>query len=148
VSAAVELPTWAVYAVSLGSPVLAFFGVIAGHFLVRRGAQELEIRSKREETMRNLRWAAELAVSDEPRTAQLGVAELNALAESDLLDNSQLLFVDAALDAVIEEPEDAIEEATGDVDVELIGEPKDDAPGEPPAVPSEEEPGVEGDEGG
>jgi hypothetical protein len=89
------------------------------HLLVRRGAQDLEIRSKREETMRNLRRAAELAVSDDSRTAQLGVAELNALAESNLLEDSQLLFVDAAVDAVIEEPEDAIVEATDDVDVEL-----------------------------
>lgn len=89
-------------------------------WLTRRGATELEQRSKREEVMRTLRWAAELAVTDNDGTAQLGVAELNALAASDLLDDKQKLFIDAALESVIHdvtEQIDEIETAGGSADV-------------------------------
>jgi hypothetical protein len=121
-TAVTTLPTWAVYAVGFGTPGSAFVGVIVGHVLTRRGTRELEKRSKREETMRNLRWAAELAVSEDDRAAQLGVAQLNALAESDLLDDSQQLFVDAALDSVLQVPLEEIEEAGEDARViQLVG---------------------------
>lgn len=110
------LPTWAVFAVSFGSPVLAFLGVLLASWLTRRTAEELETRSKREETMRTLRWAAELSASDQPNLAQLGVAELVALAESDLLDDSQKVFIDAALESAIHTLTDTIDEieAAGD----------------------------------
>ena len=115
------LPVWAVYAVSFGTPVLAFLGVLLGSWLTRRSATELETRSKREETMRTLRWAAELAASDKDDLAQLGVAELRALLDSDLLDESQKVFIDAALESVIQEPVEEIEEieAAGD-DVDVV----------------------------
>lgn len=110
------LPTWAVYAISFGSPALAFLGVLFASWLTRRSARELETRSKREETMRTLRWAAELAASEQENVALLGVAELRALAESDLLDESQKLFIDAALESVIHDATEEIEdiEAAGD----------------------------------
>ena len=104
------LPTWAVWAVSLGTPISAFVGVLLGQLVTRKGAQELEKRSKREETMRLLRWAAELAVSEEPRMNSLGVAELGALLTSDLLDDTEKGFVEAALADVYEEPEAALDE--------------------------------------
>ena len=91
------LPTWAVYAVSIGAPVAAFLGTLLGHAVSRRGARELERRSRREEVMRNLRWAVELALDADPRRAGLGVSQLTALLWSDLLDRSAELFVDAAL---------------------------------------------------
>lgn len=114
---ATTLPLWAVYAVSFGTPILAFLGVLLGSWLTRRSATELETRSKREETMRTLRWAAELAASDKDDLAQLGVAELRALLDSELLDESQKVFIDAALESVIEDPLEEIEEieAAGDV---------------------------------
>ena len=80
------LPTWAVFAVSFGTPVFTFMGVLLAQFFTRKGARELEQRSRREETMRNLRWAAELAVREDDRMADLGVAQLEALLDSDLLD--------------------------------------------------------------
>jgi hypothetical protein len=88
--------------------------VLVGNLLTRRGAKELERRSKREEVLRNLRWAAELAVSEDAGKAQLGLAELQALAESDLLEPGQKLFIDAALEAVVREPEEELEEAGED----------------------------------
>lgn len=72
------MPTWAVYGIAFGTPTLAFIGAFAGHLLGRKTAGELETRSKREETMRTLRWAAELAVDDDERKANLGFRQLVA----------------------------------------------------------------------
>lgn len=105
-----SLPTWAVFAVSFGTPVAAFVGVLFAQWITRKGARELEQRSRREEAMRNLRWAAELAVSLDDRIADLGVRQLAALLESDLLDDKEKVFVEAALDAVYEDPEAELEE--------------------------------------
>ena len=113
----VSLPLWAVFAVSFGSPVLAFLGVLVAQWLGRKGAQELETRSKREETMRTLRWAAELAVSEDDAKSGLGVSQLIALADSDLLDEAQHLFVDAALRAVLEDAVEEVEQAGDDAEV-------------------------------
>ena len=63
------LPTWTVWFVTIGTPLLTFIGVLIAQLMTRKGAQELEVRSKREETMRNLRWAAELAVKEDDRMA-------------------------------------------------------------------------------
>ena len=54
--------------------------------------------------MRNLRWAAELAVQEDQRRADLGVSQLAALLQSELLDEREKVFVEAALDAVYEDP--------------------------------------------
>lgn len=110
------------YAVGLGTPISAFVGVLVSNVLTRRGAKELERRSKREEVLRNLRWAAELAVSDDEGKALLGLAELQALADSDLLEPSQKLFIDAALEAVVREPEEELEEAGEDAQAVQRGE--------------------------
>lgn len=111
------LPTWAVYVVALGTPLLTLLGVLFAQAVIRRGAGELETRSRREETFRVLRWAAELAVSDDEGKANLGVYELNALADSALLDSAQSLFVNAALGAVVDTITDKVEEAGDDVEV-------------------------------
>jgi len=58
--------------------------------------------------MRNLRWAAELAVSDDATKALLGVLELEALQDSRMLSKSELVFVEAALKLTIEGPRQAI----------------------------------------
>jgi hypothetical protein len=105
-----SLPTWAVWVLAFGSPVLAFVGVVLGQTVTRRGARELEFRSKREEVMRVLRWAAELAVSDDQAHSRLGVAELGALLQSELLDEEEKDFVQAALTAVVRVPVEQIEQ--------------------------------------
>ena len=138
-----SLPTWAVWVLSFGSPVLAFVGVIVGQAVSRRGARELEFRSKREEVMRVLRWAAELAVSDDQAHSRLGVAELGTLLRSELLDEEEKDFVQAALTAVVRVPVEQIEQLGDDVTVVAESE----LPPEPvAAVPSEIEVGAE--EGG
>lgn len=110
------LPTWAVLAVTFGTPALTFIGVLLAQLITRKGARELEIRSRREETMRSLRWAAELSVSRDDRLADLGVAQLAALLESDLLEDPEKVFVEAALDAVYEEPEAMLEDLGEDAE--------------------------------
>lgn len=112
-----SLPTWAVWTLAFGTPVLAFLGVMIGQVITRRGDTELEIRSKREEVMRILRWAAELAVSDDEAHARLGVSQLGALLSSELLDEEEKDFVQAALEAVVRVPVQQIEELGEDVQV-------------------------------
>ncbi len=136
VSNAGDLPTWAVVAAGLGTAVAAFVGSLTGTLLARRGAKELETRSRREETMRNLRWGAELAVSADDRTARLGIAQLRALAESDLLDEGQQLFVDAALDAVVREPVDRIRQAGEGTEVVQIEDATTPGDGDVPGLSS------------
>lgn len=111
------LPTWAVYSVAVGTPLLAFLGVVVGHALLRRTANELDLWRRREETMRMLRWASEQAASTEPAKARMGLAALDALGSSELLQEPDGMFVDAVLDSLLEEPVEQIEEGAGEVDV-------------------------------
>ena len=114
------LPTWAVYAVSLGTPVAAFIGVVLGHALLRKGANELDVWRRREETMRMLRWASEQAASDDEAKSRMGVAALAALSTSELLQQPDQELVDAVIDSLLEEPVEEIEQiehAGGDVEV-------------------------------
>jgi hypothetical protein len=119
----VTLPTWAVYCVSFGAPLLSFLGVLVGQRLGRKNAQELEARSQREEHMRHLRWAAELAVSEDQQQAELGIAELLALGESSALDATEQRLVDAALEAVYRDPVDAVERAGAEAEVLYLDQP-------------------------
>lgn len=117
------IPLWAALTIGIGTAGLSFAGSFVGQWWARKGAKELEMRSKREEALRVLRWAAELAVDEDERKVKLGVVELEALYESAILDDAELLFVDAALTVVYAAPAgeiDELERAGEDVDVELI----------------------------
>lgn len=114
-----SLPTWAVYAVSLGAPLAAFVGVLIGHLITRRGAHELDRRATREEAMRMLRWASELAASDDSARATLGIAALDALSSSPWLHDEDRKLIDAVLDFLLAEEEQAYREATGARVVEM-----------------------------
>ena len=127
------MPTWLVIAIAVGTPVLTFVAAVLGNLVARRTAHELETRSKREEAMRHLKWAAELAVSDDPRRADLGIRELMALAGSSLLDPEQQAFIEAAMETVYDGAEDEVAHAADEgktVQVVLS-----DAPGPDPAPP-------------
>lgn len=117
-----SLPLWAVYVVAFGSPLAAFAGVVLGHYLLRKGANELDVWRRREETMRMLRWAAEQAVSSEPAQARAGVAALEALSTSELLQEADETLVDAILDSIIQDPVEVIEQAEGEVEVIEVGD--------------------------
>lgn len=92
------------------TPLLAFAGALLGVAINRRGAHELERRSVREETMRNVRWAAELSMEADSQRARLGVAQLNALDGLSLLDRYERAMVKAAL-GTMRPPHDVSEEA-------------------------------------
>jgi hypothetical protein len=130
-----SLPSWAVWTLAFGSPALTAVIAFLGQYIGRRAARELEARSRREEVMRSLRWAAELAVSNDAAKSRLGVQELQALRKSELLTEVEQGFIDAALEVTIEIPHQAIERSGGKV--EVIIEADANTAGETP-VPSEE----------
>jgi hypothetical protein len=136
-----SLPSWAVLTLGFGLPVLGAVTALLGQYLGRRATWELEDRSKREEVMRILRWAAELAVSNDAGKSRLGLQELEALRDSKLLTSVEQGFIDAALKATIEIPRQAIDQSAEDVNVVLEADANDG--GETP-VPSEE--GEQGEE--
>ncbi len=67
--------------------------------------------------MRNLRWAAELAVSNDAAKARLGIRELEALQVSKLLTTAEQGFIYAALDAAIDVPRLVIAQSAKDAEV-------------------------------
>lgn len=142
-----SLPTWAVYLLAFGSPVLAFAGVLIGQLITRRGAVELERRSKREEVMRILRWAAELGVSPEEAKARLGRAQLETLLDADILDEEERDFVQTALEATLARPVEQIEQAGEDARAIMITDADAAAATEASEVSSVEEAGAEAKEG-
>ncbi len=97
--------------------------------VTRLTASQAEERSKREELLRNVRWAAELAVSADPARARLGVAQLRVLSDSPLLDPAHQPIIDAALLAVVGPKLEEVAAAGIDAQVWRIA---------PPEVPSTE----------
>lgn len=95
----IRLPRWnrRVNALSIVVPgLLAFTGAFGGHILGRRTAREQDRWRQREETMRLLRWASELATErDDEERHELGAAALRALAESPILDIDDEQFVNS-----------------------------------------------------
>jgi hypothetical protein len=88
----------------VASPLLAFLAVLLGHRTTRRGAMELDRWRKREETMRILRWATELAVDPDVRRRLVGVEVVGALSRAPLLDEEDELLVTAVFSAVAKLP--------------------------------------------
>lgn len=120
------LPTWAVWVISFGSPTAGVIGATFGPLLLRRGAAELEARSRRELLVKQMTWAAEMAVDTDPRKARLGVSHLTALADSELADSHTTLFVQTTMKAVIAEAREKAEQAGPTVRVlrsDDLGEP-------------------------
>jgi hypothetical protein len=72
--------------------VFAFVGVLAGNLVNRRGARELDVWRKREETMKLLRWAVELYVKD---NSAMGIVVLNDLISSELVQDIDRPFMAA-----------------------------------------------------
>jgi hypothetical protein len=122
-------------------------GVLLTQLLTRRGAKELEKRSRREQVMKTLEWAAEMSISEDETKSRLGLSQLRALAASNLNDEDVQAFVDAALNAVVEDVAEEIEEAE-DIDEPVAvvriagirGSTAATRDGEPP-LPSEDDTG-------
>lgn len=97
-----QVPLWVAVVIAVGTPLLAFAGVVVGQLLLRRGAQEQDVRWRREETMRLLRWAAELALDADPGRSAVGVSALGALQQSELMQADDQSLLSRILDAVVE----------------------------------------------
>ena len=95
------MPDWLIIAVAVMTPALAFGGALTGHGLNRRGAVELDVWRRREETMRTLRWGVELALDENDDRATVGFAALLALAESEMLQSDDVPFLTAVTDAAL-----------------------------------------------
>lgn len=103
-----QLPLWLGAAAALGIPLLAFAGSVAGQVLSRRDARDLDVRWQREETMRLLRWAAELA-SEQGARGVVGIATLEALTDS-LVQRADEPIVAAIFASVISSAKDSYAE--------------------------------------
>ena len=66
------LPTWAVWVISIGIPVLAFVGVVLGQVVTRRGERELEFRACHDLSGRR---------REDDRRAQLGQREVHSRSD-------------------------------------------------------------------
>lgn len=91
----------------------------------RLGAIELDKWRHREETMRMLRWAGESAAAQANDTlAAVGLAALDALGSSELLQAEDQDFIDRVLDAILANPVSEYDEVeqTGEVEVVQNGQ--------------------------
>src|SRR6201999_3130479 len=98
----VTIDSGAAIGAAIGTPMLAVGGALAGQLLQRRAARELDVRWHREETMRLLRWAAELAVDGADERSAIGIAALHALSRSELVQRADQIILGAVLDAVVD----------------------------------------------
>jgi GNAT superfamily N-acetyltransferase len=84
----------------IATPLMALLGVLVGQRVARASAVELDRWRTREETMRLLRWATELAVEADARRRGVGLEFLGALARAPLLDVEDEALVSAVYDSV------------------------------------------------
>jgi len=77
--------------------LLAFLGSAAGHLVARLTAREQERSRQREETMRLLRWGAEMATDPSAHRREVGVTTLGELARSPLLNSDDFVMVGAVM---------------------------------------------------
>jgi hypothetical protein len=89
-----DLPAWIVVVAAL-TPVFAAAGALVGIRLTRKGTVEQDKRWHREESMRMLRWATELALSEQTRRAATGWQLIEALQDAQMLQEEDVVFLDA-----------------------------------------------------
>lgn len=111
--------------IGLVAGILAFLGALLGHWITRKGAVELDTWRKREETMRMLRWAVELATdTDNPWRSAAGMDVLDALGESPLLQDEDVELVHQVTSSIAATLVDALEQGYRESDTD----PQEDEP--------------------
>ena len=92
-----------------------------------------------------MRWSSELAMEADERKSQLGVEQLSALANSELLGGAEKAFVDAALESALADVVVAIEDVEqADGEIAIVGRPEpqlnpqDDGPSIPSMATTDE----------
>jgi len=81
--------------VAVATPILAFVGVLVANYLNRRGARELDVWRRREETMRMLRWAVDLASAPDDVRSEMGATVLINLVRTELIQDPDRKFVES-----------------------------------------------------
>lgn len=135
-----DLPVWLL---TLSIPIGALAGVVITVLVTRKNAREANITAAHEELMRNVRWAAELAVSDDEAQARLGVLELERLGADPALQQREQEMVDAALQAAQFADRKALETAGSQAEVVVLEQSSTAAPRRaraPQAVEGEDAP--------
>ena len=94
---------WFALAGALGGGALGYTGAVIAAMVNRRGLKDLD--RWREETMRLLRWASELAICGDEAKSYLGVEALRALYGSAMLQPDDREFLTTVTDAVVPEVE-------------------------------------------
>jgi hypothetical protein len=84
----------------VATPLLAFTGALTGQWWARKGVVELATWRRREETMRLLRWAVERSSEENDRAVAAGMAALEALVSSELLQDHDRALVENVIDAL------------------------------------------------
>lgn len=95
-------------AVAVATPMLAFLGVLVAQAITRRGAVELDLWRRREETMRMLRWAVEAAASGRTAFSAAGLVTLTELVDAEMLQPEDAVLVGAVRDVVVSTVTDMI----------------------------------------
>lgn len=95
------MPVWATWFIVVALPVASFVSGLLGQWWIRKKATEELALGRTHETLTNVRWAAELALSAEPARAALGIEYLGAISTGALSGDTQKI-VDAALAAVVD----------------------------------------------
>jgi hypothetical protein len=114
-------PLWAFLLVGIATPVLTAAAAVLAVVFTRKSAEratsvterstkELELRSLREQRWATLRWSAEMAASENPTEAAMGVANLKLHVHSQELNSEQRAFVRTSLYAVLEAPRQALKQ--------------------------------------
>ena len=93
------------WTIAIASPILAFVGAYFGHRRAARADDMLDRWRRREETMRMLRWAIEQTAPDHSQSWITGMATLEALLKSELLQPEDLDFVERIVRSARSEPD-------------------------------------------
>lgn len=95
---------------------IAIVTVLVTQLVVFYGMRQSEARWRREETMRLLRWAAELAIDKSEASTEstnlAGLQILDALQRSPLLQEADQAFISAVLEAVVDQAD--VEDSAGE----------------------------------
>jgi hypothetical protein len=87
-------------------PIIAVLGSLAcvvAVYLDGKASADSPAQSSAADRFERLRWAVELASSNDPQRAELGISTLSQLAESAVTDE-ELDQIDSALSAVLDRP--------------------------------------------
>lgn len=107
------MPDWLTVVIACATPGLAYLGVLTANRNTRAGAAETESRERRKQNIEVLFKAVEWSTSSHPRLAAAGVAVLERLEASGMLEAADQPMLDGAYEAVVADAYVALGETPG-----------------------------------